>query len=180
MTPSCVGSSPATPANYDPLAQLAEHLTFNQGVRSSSLRWVTRKSLCLQGLFAFQGKIIRSHREKLLRFKNIEGVRMEVKRINTQGIHCKIRCVYILAYILKKTGRCTPSALMMSAGYFCSFICSSADRKMASFSSNPIVAYPSRSAVRRVVPLPMNESGMQPPGTQIRTIWRIGFSGFCV
>ena len=25
----------------DPLAQLAEHLTFNQGVRSSSLRWVT-------------------------------------------------------------------------------------------------------------------------------------------
>ena len=25
----------------DPLAQLAEHLTFNQGVRSSSLRWIT-------------------------------------------------------------------------------------------------------------------------------------------
>ena len=25
----------------DPLAQLAEHLTFNQGVRSSNLRWVT-------------------------------------------------------------------------------------------------------------------------------------------
>ena len=28
---------------YDPLAQLAEHLTFNQGVRSSNLRWVTIK-----------------------------------------------------------------------------------------------------------------------------------------
>ena len=27
----------------DPLAQTVEHLTFNQGVRSSSLRWVTKK-----------------------------------------------------------------------------------------------------------------------------------------
>ena len=27
----------------DPLAQTVEHLTFNQGVRSSSLRWVTNK-----------------------------------------------------------------------------------------------------------------------------------------
>ena len=26
----------------DPLAQTVEHLTFNQGVRSSSLRWVTK------------------------------------------------------------------------------------------------------------------------------------------
>ena len=32
--------SPAL-APHDPLAQLAEHLTFNQGVRSSNLRWVT-------------------------------------------------------------------------------------------------------------------------------------------
>ena len=30
------------PSQYDPLAQLAEHLTFNQGVRSSNLRWVTK------------------------------------------------------------------------------------------------------------------------------------------
>lgn len=29
------------PHKNDPLAQLAEHLTFNQGVRSSNLRWVT-------------------------------------------------------------------------------------------------------------------------------------------
>ena len=28
---------------YDPLAQSVEHLTFNQGVRSSNLRWVTKK-----------------------------------------------------------------------------------------------------------------------------------------
>ena len=28
---------------YDSLAQLAEHLTFNQGVRSSNLRWVTKR-----------------------------------------------------------------------------------------------------------------------------------------
>ena len=31
------------PSQYDPLAQSAEHLTFNQGVRSSNLRWLTRK-----------------------------------------------------------------------------------------------------------------------------------------
>ena len=28
--------------NYDPLAQSVEHLTFNQGVRDSSSRWVTK------------------------------------------------------------------------------------------------------------------------------------------
>ena len=28
----------------DPLAQLAEHLTFNQRVRSSSLRWITQST----------------------------------------------------------------------------------------------------------------------------------------
>ncbi len=28
------------PSQYDPLAQLAEHLTFNQGVWSSNLQWV--------------------------------------------------------------------------------------------------------------------------------------------
>ena len=32
------------PSQYDPLAQSAEHLTFNQGVRSSNLRWVTNKN----------------------------------------------------------------------------------------------------------------------------------------
>ena len=36
-----VGSNPATPARFDPLAQSVEHLTFNQGVRGSSPRWVT-------------------------------------------------------------------------------------------------------------------------------------------
>ena len=29
------------PTKYDSLAQSVEHLTFNQGVRSSNLRWVT-------------------------------------------------------------------------------------------------------------------------------------------
>ncbi len=28
----------------DPLAQSVEHLTFNQGVRSSSLRWITKQN----------------------------------------------------------------------------------------------------------------------------------------
>lgn len=44
-------TNPGTCANIyksalpDPLAQLAEHLAFNQGVRSSSLRWITRKEV---------------------------------------------------------------------------------------------------------------------------------------
>ena len=40
---------------HDPLAQPVEHLTFNQGVRSSNLRWVTKKALktlSFQGFFA--------------------------------------------------------------------------------------------------------------------------------
>ena len=32
-------------SEYDPLAQPAEHMTFNHGVRSSILRWVTRKQI---------------------------------------------------------------------------------------------------------------------------------------
>ena len=34
-------ASTAKQTQYDPLAQLVEHLIFNQGVRSSNLRWVT-------------------------------------------------------------------------------------------------------------------------------------------
>ena len=48
MTLVFVGSNPAIPAifykyntNRDPLAQQAEHLTFNQGVRRSNRRWIT-------------------------------------------------------------------------------------------------------------------------------------------
>ena len=44
LTLAFAGSTPAAPAMFDPLAQLAEHLTFNQGVRSSNLRWVTMKN----------------------------------------------------------------------------------------------------------------------------------------
>ena len=46
LTPSRVGSNPAIPAKYDPLAQSAEHLPFKQGVRSSNLRRVTKNSEC--------------------------------------------------------------------------------------------------------------------------------------
>ena len=44
LTPAFAGSSPATPAIFDPLAQLAEHLPFKQGVRGSNPRWSTKKS----------------------------------------------------------------------------------------------------------------------------------------
>ena len=46
LTPAFVGSSPATPAIcYDPLAQSVEHLTFNQRVRGSNPRRVTKSWL---------------------------------------------------------------------------------------------------------------------------------------
>ena len=50
---------------YDSLAQLAEHLTFNQGVRSSNLRWITICNLhwrqCrLTGVYAGKTKSLRN------------------------------------------------------------------------------------------------------------------------
>ena len=44
-------------SSCDPLAQSVEHLTFNQGVRSSNLRWITRNSsqLWLWRVFSFSG-----------------------------------------------------------------------------------------------------------------------------
>ena len=46
LTLAFVGSNPAAPANfkteYDPLAQLAEHLPFKEGVRGSNPRWITK------------------------------------------------------------------------------------------------------------------------------------------
>ena len=49
LTAALVGSNPTSPVRavekdckeYGALAQSVEHLTFNQGVRSSNLRWVT-------------------------------------------------------------------------------------------------------------------------------------------
>ena len=42
LTPVFVGSNPAIPAIYGPLAQLVEHMTFNHGVRGSIPRWATK------------------------------------------------------------------------------------------------------------------------------------------
>ena len=44
LIPGFVGSNPATPANYaanGPLAQSAEHVTFNHGVPRSNRGWIT-------------------------------------------------------------------------------------------------------------------------------------------
>jgi hypothetical protein len=41
LTPSCAGSNPDSPAIYEPLAQLVEHLTFNQRVEGSNPSWLT-------------------------------------------------------------------------------------------------------------------------------------------
>ena len=65
LIPAFVGSNPATPATFvgqvfqkykqGPLAQSVEHLIFNQGVRSSSLRWTTTKKAIasMQSLFSY-------------------------------------------------------------------------------------------------------------------------------
>ena len=42
----------------DPLAQLAEHLTFNQGVRSSNLRWITSKFPLKSPILAILGDFL--------------------------------------------------------------------------------------------------------------------------
>ena len=50
------------PSQFDPLAQSVEHLTFNQGVRSSNLRWVTIN--IFQILFSgYTGKLNRQERQ---------------------------------------------------------------------------------------------------------------------
>ena len=52
LTPAFVGSNPATPAKTqycDSLAQVVEHLTFNQGVRGSNPRRVTKKNRLTKG-----------------------------------------------------------------------------------------------------------------------------------
>ncbi len=61
-----------------PLAQTVEHLTFNQGVRSSNLRWsTTQKTLSFDRAFCFkisgtdrEGHIFVKNREELLAFLN--------------------------------------------------------------------------------------------------------------
>ena len=48
----------------EPLAQLAEHLTFNQGARGSNPRWLTKKiplTMRLEGFFVMSEKISESY-----------------------------------------------------------------------------------------------------------------------
>ena len=54
LTLTFVGSNPAIPAKYDPLAQSVEQLPFKQWVRSSNLRRVTKtlKALELSGFLS--------------------------------------------------------------------------------------------------------------------------------
>ncbi|VXB97909.1 hypothetical protein BACI71_160099 [Bacillus mycoides] len=58
LTPSCAGSNPASPAIYEPLAQLVEHLTFNQRVEGSNPSWLT---------FVFSARSWRNGRRARLR-----------------------------------------------------------------------------------------------------------------
>ena len=53
LTLAFVGSNPAIPAKYDPLAQPVEQLPFKQWVRGSSPRRVTKKSDTQPGIGFF-------------------------------------------------------------------------------------------------------------------------------
>ena len=53
LTLACVGSNPAIPAIFDPLAQLAEQLPFKQWVRGSNPRRVTKNTDALMGVGVF-------------------------------------------------------------------------------------------------------------------------------
>ena len=44
LTPALVGSNPTSPVEYGVLAQSVEHLTFNQVVRGSNPRCLSRKN----------------------------------------------------------------------------------------------------------------------------------------
>ena len=58
LTPAFAGSNPASPAwrfaMYGILAQSVEHLTFNQVVRGSSPRWLTKNCISLSDTVFFR------------------------------------------------------------------------------------------------------------------------------
>ena len=61
LTLAFVGSNPAIPARFDPLAQLAEQLPFKQWVRGSNPRRVTKtlKALMLSGFLLYFHAFVR-------------------------------------------------------------------------------------------------------------------------
>ena len=75
---------------YDPLAQLAEHLTFNQGVRSSNLRWVTSKALLRKqkGLILFYVFLIKVPNGWQESYKMLKWNRLFIfEKIHDDGIN---------------------------------------------------------------------------------------------
>ena len=78
LTPSCAGSNPASPANDVLLAQLVEHLTFNQRVRGSSPLQDTilkEKGACLEIKKCLGGGTGRRTGLKILRVVTLVPVR---------------------------------------------------------------------------------------------------------
>ena len=57
LTPAFVGSNPTSPVYYGRVAQVVEHLTFNQVVRGSNPRTLIRTSDCLFYFFLSKKKI---------------------------------------------------------------------------------------------------------------------------
>ena len=59
---------------YDPLAQSVEHLTFNQGVRSSNLRWITKRepnsyNRCNCWVFSFFKGVIQGRKNRKVDYR---------------------------------------------------------------------------------------------------------------
>ena len=54
LTPAFVGSNPTSPVYYGRVAQVVEHLTFNQVVRGSNPRTLTGTSKLLVLFFSFK------------------------------------------------------------------------------------------------------------------------------
>ena len=68
----------------DPSAQLAEHLTFNQGVRSSSLRWLTTQNRPTGRFFCFCSKFYLK-----MKYKYFMVFILIIYNCQTEEIHIK-------------------------------------------------------------------------------------------
>ena len=73
-------------SKYDPLAQSVEHLTFNQGVRSSNLRWITKEkpwSRCVSTVSRLFSFLFQCSRFSLASIVNLQALCCIFKLLDT-------------------------------------------------------------------------------------------------
>ena len=107
LTLTCVGSNPAIPAKYDPLAQSVEQLPFKQWVWSSNLQRVTKKAdthlgICFLAVWRFENLdvtvlwTVTWHRlddANSLPGASTPGQRISSGSLRTKG-SCLVKCPY--------------------------------------------------------------------------------------